>query len=334
MHDSINNIHGLKLRSVLLLLVTACLLGFGCAHKQRQSELSQPEQQQGSLAVRDSFVIGNGVNLQPSYYNQGKVDFAWPLMQTKRKIKTVRLEIEPDRVLEAVNWIKQASAAGYTIIATYHNAKILGSDDPTKVEQAANWWHQNYGKLISELPKDSKGVIDSASVLINLINEWGSHKMTAANYAATYNAAIATLRTFYNGYIILDIPGWGQETYTAYQACKTSNPHITDPKIVLSAHIYRSGYNQGRGHTLHPKDLEDMQNTGYPCMIGEFGTGQGPCDWDSCVAFAKKLGWPVIAWCWNGDGGSMNMVAPPWKEMAVSSSYSITPYFDSVYQQL
>jgi len=313
------------------------LIFISCFHNDKIAEKSDPQKVKPIIADSVNhldFVIGNGVNLQPSYYNNGQVDFAWPLMQSKDKIKTVRLEIEPDRVLQAVDWIRQASKAGYTIIATYHKAKILGSDDPAQVEQAATWWQQNYGQLIGGLQRDRKGVIDSSRLLINLINEWGSHNMTPESYAATYNAAIATIRTFYNNYIIIDIPGWGQETYTAYQACKTSHPRITDPKIVLSADIYRSGYNQGRGHTLQPKDLEDMQNTGYPCIIGEFGTGQGPCQWDSCVAYAKKLGWPLIAWCWNGDGGTMNMVTPAWKQAASAGSYAFTAYFDSVYQQL
>lgn len=334
MHHTKNNFKKIKLQGKLALMLSACLFSIGCAHPDGQSNESKPAQYQRNLTGSDSFAIGNGVNLQPSYYNQGKVDFAWPLMQSKDKIKTVRLEIEPDRVLQATDWISQASKAGYTIIATYHKSKILGSNDPAVVRQAASWWQQNYERLISGLAKNEHGHTDSSRLIINLINEWGNHKVTPASYATTYNNAIATIRTFYQGYIIIDIPGWGQETYTAYQACKTSNPRITDPKIVLSAHIYKGGYNQGRGHTLEPKDLEDMQKTGYPCIVGEFGTGQGPCHWDSCVDYAKKLGWPVIAWCWNGDGGTMNMVKPAWKVMPSAGSYGFSTYFDSLYQHL
>jgi len=307
------------------------LFAFSCTRPGRPTKVAH---QPISATSKSSFVIGNGVNLQPSYYNQGEVNFAWALMKSKDRIKTVRLEIEPDRVKQATEWIRQAGKAGYSVIATYHHAKILGTDHPQEVQKAADWWQKNYDTLISGLPKDEQGKLDSSRLIINLINEWGSHNITPASYAKAYNAAISVIRTFYKGYIILDIPGWGQETYTAYQACKISNPRITDPKIALSAHIYRSGYNQGRGHTLQPDDLKDMQNTGYPCIIGEFGTGQGPCHWDSCVAYARKLGWPVIGWCWNGDGGAMNMVTPSWQETAFAARYSFTPYFDSIYQHL
>ncbi|NLP58412.1 hypothetical protein [Lutibacter sp. B1] len=42
--------------------------------------------------------LGNGVNLQPSYYNSGNVTIGWDLMKTYPGIETVRIEIEPDKV--------------------------------------------------------------------------------------------------------------------------------------------------------------------------------------------------------------------------------------------
>jgi len=44
-------------------------------------------------------------------------------------------------------------------------------------------------------------------------------------------------------------------------------------------------------------------------MIGEFGThGDGGVDVGSVVSRATQLGFPVLAWAWNGDGGNLNMV--------------------------
>src|SRR5437667_8859508 len=45
--------------------------------------------------------FGNGVNLQPSYDFGGNVDLGWSFMKTSPKIKTVRIEIEPNRVTNA-----------------------------------------------------------------------------------------------------------------------------------------------------------------------------------------------------------------------------------------
>lgn len=319
-------------------LILCAFMGPGCGNN---SSSASPDHSAGAVEARAgqkqrNFTIGNGVNLQPSYYNQGQVDFAWRLMRSKSKIKTVRLEIEPDAVDQAVHWIRAASREGYTVIATYHQAQSLGSDDPAEVQQAARWWTTSYPLFVAALPKNQSGLTDSSQLLINLINEWGSHHMRPAQYAAAYNAAITTIRKYYSGYIIIDIPGWGQETYTAYQASKTTRPHLLDPKIVLSAHIYAADYNQAKRHPLQPADLDDLKNTGYPCMIGEFGTGSEPggCNWAACVNYAKKLGWPVVAWCWNGDGGSMNMLAPSWAKTATATIFTTTPYFDTVYSQL
>lgn len=100
--------------------------------------------------------------------------------------------------------------------------------------------------------------------IINLMKQWESHTISASAYATVYNNAIAIVRTVYKVAIIIDIPGSGQETYTAYQACKTSSPVISDTNIVLSAHIYTNGWNQGRNHNFQASDLDDISKPGPP----------------------------------------------------------------------
>ena len=254
--------------------------------------------------------IGNGVNLQPSYYNNGCVNFAWQLMQG---ISTVRIEIEPDRVLEAKSWIREAKNNGKNIIATYHEADVLGSDDAAQLTAAANWWKTYYSFLA-----------EAGSFTINLMNEWGSHNQTASSYASAYNNAISIVRQVYSGTIIIDIPGWGQETHTAADASSL----LTDGNIMFSVHIYNSAWNSRTGAYLVSSDLDYLGNAGRSCIVGEFGSGMtGEADWSSLVDNAKSKGWPVIAWCWNGDGGSMNMVSPSWNENSTATSFSTNSYF-------
>lgn len=267
--------------------------------------------------------FGNGVNLQPSYYNSGNVDFGWSLMKQQANIKTVRIEIEPGFAVQAKGWITQAITNGYAVVATYHKYTVLGSDDTAELNAAANWWKTNYGTLSTAGP-----------FTINLMNEWGSHNISPAAYATAYNNAIAIVRTVYKGPIIIDIPGYGQETYTAYQACKTSTPTITDTSIILSTHIYPPSYNQGRSHTFQKSDLDDLTNTGRACIVGEFGNGTGSCDWSGCVDYAKAKKWTVLAWCWNGDGNSLNMVSPAWVVNSTANSFSTSSYFTTVYPKL
>lgn len=273
-----------------------------------------------SQSIRDSLM--NGVNLQPSYYNNGNPYFAWDLLKQQTKIKTLRIEIEPDKLPQAKQWISDAKVNGFAVIATYHKYTVLGSDNALDLMDAANWWKDNYAML-------------GGNFIINLMNEWGSHNITASAYATAYNNAISIVRKVYSGPIIIDIPGWGQETYTAYQACKTSNPVISDTNIILSSHIYTNGWNQGRNHNFQASDLDDISNTGRRGMVGEFGNGGGgSVDWSGCIDYAKAKGWPVLGWCWNGDGGDMNMVSPSWAKNGSATSFSLSPYFSIIYNKI
>ncbi|MBC8053653.1 MAG: glycoside hydrolase [Sphingobacteriaceae bacterium] len=271
------------------------------------------------------FLYGHGVNLQPSYYNNGNVNFGWSLMKSYTKIKTVRIEVEPDKVNQAKSWISQANANGYAVIVTYHRVGTMGSDNTAYLNDAANWWRTNYATLWA-----------SGRFTINLMNEWGSHNISSNAYASAYNSAISTVRQVYSGAIIIDIPGWGQETRTAADAVKgTNGTRINDANIILSAHIYPNGWNQGRNRTLANADLDEMGSAGRACMIGEFGNQpSGSANWSGLVNHAKSKGWTVLGWAWNGDGGGMNMVSPSWAQNATATSFSPSGYFNTVYNLL
>lgn len=267
-----------------------------------------------SLFIKDIFSLGNGINLQPSYYNNGNVTFGWDLMHSYSQIKTVRIEIEPDKVSQGKDWISQAKSNGYDVIVTYHNYAVLGSDNSNDLMNAANWWVKNYATLAS-----------AGSFTVNLMNEWGSHNQTPSSYADAYNKAISTLRSVYSGSVIIDIPGWGQESKTAAQASSM----LKDSRIILSAHIYPGGWNNGHNNWVQPSDMDELKSTGRPCIVGEYGTrGSGSCNVVECVKRAKSLGFQsVLAWAWNGDGGDMNMVSPSWSQSPRASKYSPTSYF-------
>lgn len=94
--------------------------------------------------------------------------------------------------------------------------------------------------------------------------------------------------------------------------------------------------------------MKTLFNTGRPCIVGEFGMsaqGSGPsagwtsntrgsgteeCNVGEVVTYASQLGFPVLAWAWNGDGGSYNMMSPSWVENAVALAYEETAYFWAV----
>lgn len=126
----------------------------------------------------------NGVNLQPSYYNDGSpASFAWDLMKAQPYIGTVRIEIDLDRVNATIakTWIDQANAQGYHVIATYHTIETMGNSTKDELLKAAQWWVDNYAYL-------------GWNFTINLANEWADHDITANDYAEAYNEAIAVVR--------------------------------------------------------------------------------------------------------------------------------------------
>jgi hypothetical protein len=363
--------------------------------------------------------IGNGVNLQPSYYGfpPGDVSFGWDIMnKVCPNIKTLRIEIEPDKEKQARSWIQQACGHGYTVIATYHSfkaletQKLLPPQEPKSsvvqiglLMDAAHWWSANYTTILTAdsthvvkkdeilsaiaqqyygdaekyhmLFKKNRPLLTSPdkiypgqkltipaihrSFMINLMNEWGNHNLTAKVYARAYNAAIGIVRGAYPADlpIIIDVPGWGQETAVAASAVRGDGnvvSPITDPNIILSVHIYPDAFvhqkpasSKEKEGLLTTADLDDLASTRKPCMIGEFGNSPaGPANWKGLVQHAKNsLKWPVLGWAWNGDdtAGQMNMVAPRWRiGLVYSVDYGKTgrqyhpnpPYFSDICGEL
>jgi hypothetical protein len=185
----------------------------------------------------------------------------------------------------------------------------------------------------------------SRSFTINIMNEWGSHRLTAREFAEAYNAAIGTVRKVCDGPLIIDVPGYAQETAVAASAVKgfnTSGVRITDPNIILSVHIYskayvqqKSGSSSQRSGPLDNADLDDLASTGRPCLLGEFGIGDpGSANWEGLVDHAKSLGWPILGWAWNGDGGKMNMVVPSWSANPNPLYFTTNDYFNTIYSKL
>lgn len=275
--------------------------------------------------------FGDGVNLQPAYYCGGDQNLGWDLMNDHPDIETVRIEIEPPSggetsadLADIRRWIDEANANGYQVIATYHHWPNNGSGDPQDLQDAADWWVQNYDYLSQ-----------NSSFVINLHNEWGTHDVSAQEYGNAYDSALSRLRdSAYDGTVICDVPGYGQEP----QIAADSVDYISDDDIAFSVHVYAKAWNQYAGEPLQMSHLDYLDtNQPHPCLIGEFGP-LGPddrTDWSAVVDHAKSLGWPVLGWAWNGDGESdpMNMTAPFWGDDCGATSYSKTSYFSTRVRQ-
>lgn len=282
-----------------------------------------------------STTLGDGVNLQPAYFCGGGPDLGWGLMnQYRDSIHTLRIELEPPERGETQadmhttrSWIDEGYQEGYEILATYHHHPHNGSPDPTHLQYAADWWVEHYDFLSA-----------NADFTINLMNEWGDHDVTADEWASAYNDAIDTIRagTDYTGPIVIDAPGWAQNVHAAAEGVN----QIDDDNIIVSIHVYGVAHNAGAGEPIRPTHLDYLADQGYPCIIGEWGTNApGDTETAAVVSHANDLGWPVIAWAWNGDGtsdgsGLMNMAEPYWTDGACSGPYSESWYFWDVIDYL
>lgn len=280
----------------------------------------------------NSIMLGNGINLQPSYYNNGNVTFGYNIMNKYNNIiKTIRIEIEPDKITQAKNWIEEAINNKYNVIATYHKGSVLGSNNETELLLGAEWWVNNYNYLSNN---------NTNKFLINLMNEFGSHELTSIEYANFYNNAINIIRKKipYNNEIIIDLSGWGQESNVAYNASTL----INDNNIIFSMHIYLPGWNQIEKRYLNINDIDLLLKTNRPIIIGEFGFTNGNNTYNindgvnvtEMILYAKSFNIPIIGWCWNGDGGIMNMVSPTWYENPISNNYIESNYFYNIYNLL
>jgi Cellulase (glycosyl hydrolase family 5) len=183
---------------------------------------------------------------------------------------------------------------------------------------------------------------------INIMNEWGTHDISAKEYAEAYNDEISSVREVYSGPLIIDLPGSAQQISVATDAAKgIGTDKIADQNIILSMHIYRDALLKPRAGSADKSwrppanaDLAELASTGRPCIVGEFGSGNPTkkADWEKLVGHAKALGWPVLGWAWNGDGGSMNMCAPSWaadpqKPLDVCPAfgkYTRAPYYEKI----
>jgi mannan endo-1,4-beta-mannosidase len=309
-------------RIIFIVLVALIVFYWGGGGTETAGPINGPPLS-GAINPATKGLEGCGVNLQPSYFCNGDMDLGWSLMKNYGDIKTIRIELDPgasSTIDDFVRWIGEANDNGYDVIATYHNAQQLGSNDPNTLLVAARWWVENWDTLSSSGP-----------FTVNLMNEWGDHSMTSQAYANAYNAAIEIVRQVYSGPIICDIPGWGQETHTAADA----SPDIIDDDIIFSIHIYPKAWNEKADHSLRESDLDYLEDAGRPCMVGEFGNGGGgSVDWSALVDHARSKGWSVIGWCWNGDGSGMNMISPYWGNDCNATSYTTSLYFDTIYNKL
>jgi hypothetical protein len=133
-------------RTIFISLFTITAFSCGCGETETTGPTTSTTTSGGTINPATPGLEGCGVNLQPSYFCNGDMDLGWDLMDNYSHIKTLRIELDSSTsstIDDFVRWLSEANDNGYDVIATYHYASVLGSNDPNQLLAAANWWVEN-----------------------------------------------------------------------------------------------------------------------------------------------------------------------------------------------
>ena len=143
-------------------------------------------------------------------------------------------------------------------------------------------------------------------LLINIANEWGSHKVTAKHWLQSYTDAVNLMReTGYTTTLVVDAPGWGQNIQPILKKGRELIEWDPLHNILFSVHMYGSWNN--------PKDitekLETAKKQDLPMIVGEFGYNYDnghnnlhcKADHRHILATCHRLGYGFMPWSWTGN---------------------------------
>jgi hypothetical protein len=150
-------------------------------------------------------------------------------------------------------------------------------------------------------------------MLLNIANEWGPSDSTA--WRDAYVTAVATLRQA--GYLctlVIDAGGCGQDVNDIVKYAQAIYDSDPQHNILFDEHVYGQWATQASGEATWQTDLpsgfDQMQATGLPILVGEFGPGKniGPSPTmvtpATVIQAANAHGFGWLAWAWDDDYGS------------------------------
>jgi mannan endo-1,4-beta-mannosidase len=173
-----------------------------------------------------------------------------------------------------------------------------GKDSYTDLEKLVNYW----------LKSDVKAVVSKHAkyIMVNIANEYGSHNKTSWDWKEDYKKAITALRNGgINTLLVIDAPGWGQNSNGPLWYGQELINHDPKHNILLSVHMYGSWNDPQK---IKDK-IDEFKSKNLPLLIGEFGynynngTNNLGCKVDHKVLMQKcqEKGYGYMAWSWYGN---------------------------------
>ena len=186
-----------------------------------------------------------------------------------------------------------------------------GSNSTSDLQACVDYWTQS--DVVSVLNKYEKYTI------LNIANEWYGNWSGYA-WAKGYKDAIPQLRSAgINNLLMVDAPGWGQDTNGCINYCNSVFEADTNSNTMFSIHMYDDA---GKDDSTVKSGIDGVLGKGVPLVIGEFANDHKgnyvACDY--IMEYCQQKGVGYIGWSWKGNDTSLASldIANDW----AGSSYS------------
>ncbi len=215
-----------------------------------------------------------------------------------------------DAPADLEKWIGMCLKEGMIPMPESHSA----TGDWTKLPSLFDFWVQ---------PEVAKVLIKyEKNILLNIGNEVGNDKVTAAQWVADYGSGIKRLRAAgIHAGLVVDAPSWGQNIDIVTEAGQELLAADPDKNILFSVHAYWPPMFGWSDQKVKDK-ITAIVAKEVPFIFGEFGnaweeTVQGAIPYklllDECLRL--EIGW--LAWSW-GPGNTPQT----WLDMSVDGKFT------------
>ncbi len=250
--------------------------------------------------------VARGINLQ---YGD-KPSAALPAIAAIAAVHAniVRLELRQNTSAEEVRAALDAAVANHLpVMAMLWESDITcGHDSRILTQDVRDLWLGRWRDVLLEAKYQPY-------LMINLANEWGKPDNGFRNYLTTYKGLIGEVRAAgFRVPIVIDAADCGQDA-SSFLDGRGAAVEAADPlhNLILSVHAYNKPWNSPERIDGH---LNDLQATGLPFIIGEFGDRELDEDGGNHVdhlhlmqtASDRGIGW--LAWSWKGNGGQTRVL--------------------------
>lgn len=178
------------------------------------------------------------------------------------------------------------------IVAMFNTHDETGSDNYSDLERAAKFW------------LEMKDVLNkhTATVIVNISNEWFGSWNKASEWADGYKKVIPMLRDGgLKNMLVVDCAGYGQWPASIFQ--RGNEVAATDnlKNTVLSMHFYDDA---ASSDSKVQDNIDNALRLNVPVIIGEFAykhKGRNVA-WQKILDYATEKSMGYLVWSWTGNG--------------------------------